>query len=260
MSAIQRPSTPYPYTHTLVHGHTASYFQPHPLHHHASTQPLHFHMTKMPERVPPSLLHRVSSSSSSSIPRSPRLMPVSPPHPQPRPQPRSQPRSQLHSQPEPQPQPMASSSHLPETPLDRQISSCSSAYSPALPTTPPLLPTLIAPTPLTLPPSIMYPSSLDQVEELSSVGSEQLDKSQSHDGSAWQVQVQDEEERGRKRSVDQETRFKRNQTPAILLEALKRLSKCAAAEENTEHTPEAEGGRERVLRSMVDGGAWVVVG
>lgn len=105
----------------------------------------------------------------------------------------------------------------------------------------------------------MYPSSLDQVEELPSVGSEQLDKSQSHDGSAWQVQVQDEE-RGRKRSVDQETRFKRNQTPAILLEALKRLSNCAAAEENREHTPEAEGGRERVLRSMVDGGAWVVVG
>lgn len=106
----------------------------------------------------------------------------------------------------------------------------------------------------------MYPSSLDQVEEFSSVGFEQLDKSQSHDGSAWQVQVQDEEERGRKRSVDQETRFKRNQTPAILLEALKRLSKCAAAEENREHTPEAESGRERVLRSMVDGGAWVVVG
>ncbi|OWZ65685.1 hypothetical protein AYX15_02887 [Cryptococcus neoformans] len=56
MSAIQRPSTPYPYTHTLVHGHSASYLQPHPLHHHASTQPLHFHMTRMPQRVPPSLL------------------------------------------------------------------------------------------------------------------------------------------------------------------------------------------------------------
>ncbi|OWZ33137.1 hypothetical protein C356_05460 [Cryptococcus neoformans c45] len=235
MSAIQRPSTPYPYTHTLVHGHSASYLQPHPLHHHASTQPLHFHMTRTPQRVPPSLLHRVSSSS--SAPRSPRLMPLSAPHPA----------------------SSSRSSETPETQLDRRTSTCSSAYSPALPTTPPLLPTLIAPTPLTLPPSVMYPAPLDQVEELLPVGLEQLDKSQSH-ASVWQVEVEDEEERGRKRSVGQETRFKRSQTPTVLLEALKRLSKCAAIDEKRERTPETEGERKRVLRSMVDGGAWVVVG
>lgn len=159
------------------------------------------------------------------------------------------------SPPHAQPQPVASSSR--ESPLDRRASTGSSAYSPALPTTPPLLPTLIAPTPLTLPPSALYPASLGQVEELLPVGLEQLDKSHA---SVWHVEVEDEEDRGRKRSVEQETRFRRSQTPAVLLEALKRLSKCVAVEEKRERTPESEGERGKVLRSMVDGGAWVVVG
>ncbi|WVQ78471.1 hypothetical protein IAT38_000557 [Cryptococcus sp. DSM 104549] len=52
-----RPSTPVPFTHTLHHGHQSSYFQPHAY----TAQPLHFHMQRLPQPTPPSLLQRQAS-------------------------------------------------------------------------------------------------------------------------------------------------------------------------------------------------------
>ncbi|WVQ83276.1 hypothetical protein IAT38_005415 [Cryptococcus sp. DSM 104549] len=60
-----RPSTPFPFTHTLHHGHQSSYFQPHPY----TTQPLHFHMPRLPVPTPPSLLQRQASWTRTASPR-----------------------------------------------------------------------------------------------------------------------------------------------------------------------------------------------
>ncbi|WVO16579.1 hypothetical protein L204_104258 [Cryptococcus depauperatus] len=84
--ASPRPSTPFPYTHTLVHGRSTSYFQPHSATQPRSSQPLHFHMTRMTEKIPLSLqknsdkkiASRRASSSQSTLSDS-SSMPVSTP-------------------------------------------------------------------------------------------------------------------------------------------------------------------------------------
>ncbi|ODO08703.1 hypothetical protein L198_00436 [Cryptococcus wingfieldii CBS 7118] len=250
MAAIQRPSTPFPYTHTLVHSATHSYFEPTPL---PYGHPLHFHLTPMPSPVPPSLLAKRRGAPISPLPTptsAPMVRSTSRPV-------RPRPSRALLSQPQPS-EPIPAIGQV----LSRQTSNCPSecstsssfsAPSPSMPITPHYpTPQLEVPTPLALPSPLCSPA-LSPCEPVIATPPELPGFSYRLAGSGSDYgddEEEEEEERGRKRSVEEEQRWKRPGTPVQFQKMLERL----------EALSKEKRGKEKRFRSVVDGGSWVVLG
>nr|XP_031863289.1 uncharacterized protein CI109_001162 [Kwoniella shandongensis]KAA5530361.1 hypothetical protein CI109_001162 [Kwoniella shandongensis] len=227
-----RPSTPFPHTHVLTHGHHGSYFSltsPHAY----TSQPIHFHMPALPSPTPPSLLKRqsssgsnyirhasVSSSSSSSnsrTPTSPRLI-------APTPQRASSTRSSISS---------------------------ASLASPPMPTTPTLASPIAPPpsTPFSLPPPA-YPKSTSPVEFRYDPYSTTLFSGEEIASLPTSSYLDERPVR---------PKLKRRDTPRPKTTTLGSLRMSGLVMDSEESIEEEEEER-RVLRSVIDGGSWVILG
>ncbi|WVQ75980.1 hypothetical protein IAR50_005616 [Cryptococcus sp. DSM 104548] len=256
MTAIQRPSTPFPHSQMLVHAHSHSYYQPTPA---PYGQPIHFHLTPLPSPVPPSLLAKRRGAPISPI-TSPTSAPMVRSTSRPvRPAPARQAtaaRSLLQAPQVEEPVPTIGevllSRRESDCPSECSTSSSFSAPSPSMPVTPHYLtPRLEAPTPLQLPSPLCSPglspeepvTAMPELHgfpfRLAGSGSDYGDEEE-----------EDEEERGRKRSIGEEQRWKRPATPVQLSKMLEKL----------EALSKQKRGKERRFKSAVDGGSWVVVG
>ncbi|WVR07055.1 hypothetical protein IAU60_004094 [Kwoniella sp. DSM 27419] len=230
-----RASTPFPHTQTLSHGHHTSYFHHIPFEsqpHAYTAQPLHFQVKRAPTPTPPSLLRKgsnvsTSSAASASSSRRPSVA-------------------------------------LPSTP--RRVSSTgsssgseSSIASPSMPITPTFESAMIpsrVPTPFALPsPAFGYDnykrgapstSPIDEIP-LSLVDAFNYDPYSSHLSTGEPIATGYLPSTPAKRP-----KFKRRDTPVPLQSTLSSLRMKSLVDE--EYNKE-----ERVLRSVIDGGAWVIL-
>ncbi|WVW83931.1 hypothetical protein I302_105954 [Kwoniella bestiolae CBS 10118] len=233
-TTMSRPLTPFPHTHTLTHGSQASYFhhiqfeaQPHSYGY--TAQPIHFHLKKpISTPTPPSLIRKGSSSSryitSPTLPAQPELV-----------------------------QP---------TPRRTPSSSSSSTYSPLMPATP-ILESPVAPpstpTPLSLPPSMAEITAKPVVPTLDL--EEKLIESEYNDRfsySPYSISLSTGETIASSSSytssgLAKRPKLKRRDTPI----PHPHLSQLATLHMSTSKG-EQEGSR-KVLRSIIDGGNWIIV-
>ncbi|KAK8864429.1 hypothetical protein IAR55_001677 [Kwoniella newhampshirensis] len=255
-----RPSTPFPYTHTLTHGHHGSYFHLSPQPHAYTSQPIHFHMPALPSPTPPSLLKRQSSSGSNTgrhgsvsstassssstgstasavTPSSPRLM-------APAPRRISSTRSSISS-------------------------SSASISSPPMPTTPTLSsPSAPPPTPLSLPPPAHSHKSMQVISELDHPD---LDLGFSYDpfsttllsgeeiATLPYLSPLDEKEEKMERPI--RPKLKRRDTPRPKTTTLGslRMSGMVASHDHVNDQEYRDAEERKVLRSVIDGGSWVIL-
>ncbi|WWC94196.1 hypothetical protein V866_001036 [Kwoniella sp. B9012] len=223
---MSRPLTPFPHTHTLTHGSSASYFhhiqfeaQPHAYGY--TAQPIHFHLKKpIDTPTPPSLIRKGSSS---------RRIMTTPTSPQP-------------ELVQPTPRRTLSSA-----------SSSSSASSPLMPATP-ILESPVAPpstpTPLSLPPS-MTNAEMEVEERL--MASEYNDK---FNYDPYSISLSTGETIASPSSTPalaKRPKLKRRDTP-IPHPHLSQLSTLHMSRKESN----GEGSR-KVLRSIIDGGNWIIV-
>ncbi|WWC62172.1 uncharacterized protein I303_104765 [Kwoniella dejecticola CBS 10117] len=235
-SSSSRPLTPFPHTHTLTHGSSGSYFhhmqfevQPHAYEY--TSQPIHFGMKKpLSTPTPPSILRRGSSQKQNRVTTSPSLQAISP-------------SMELYH---PTPRRISSSS-------SSSSSSSRSIASPPMPVTPILeSPTAPPPTPLALPPPITFVKPFTSAStETQSEAAYSYNTSFNYD--PYSISLSTGEEIAFASStngyVPQRPKFKRRDTPIPKTSTLSSLKM---------HTTQDEYGR-KILRSVIDGGNWVIV-
>ncbi|WVF71396.1 hypothetical protein IAT40_006200 [Kwoniella sp. CBS 6097] len=292
-SASPRPLTPFPHTHTLNHGHHASYFHhiPYEAQPHAyASRPIHFQVSPMPSPTPPSLVGKgshVSRTPSFTKSKSPRVGPSTPTSPAGSSGSASGSLStsgstsserdvQLVHIVAPSPRRMSSS-----TSTSTSSSSSYSMASPPMPTTPHLDSALVAPSPATTPFSLPPPAYTHQHQQKRSAPSTTFEPivevptpfdapstaSSSSSPSEWALPLNkfnydpysshlstgEPIATGYLPSSSPATKrpkFKRRDTPIPHVQSFAQLMMRTGIQEDNES---------RVLRSVIDGGAWVIV-
>ncbi|OCF36780.1 hypothetical protein I317_05883 [Kwoniella heveanensis CBS 569] len=284
MSASPRPLTPFPHTHTLYHGQHASYFhhipfeaQPHAQY---ASRPIHFQVSPMPSPTPPSLVGKGSHvSRTPSFTRknnSPRAGP-------------STPAAASTSTAASASGSASSATHI-LAPSPRRMSSSTSTStssssdysmaSPPMPTTPHLDSAFIHPSPATTPFSLPPPAYSHQQKRSSSPfepiievptpfndaptparsSSSELERARdsskfSYDPYSSYLATGEPIATGYLPSLSpsatKRPKFKRRDTPIPHVHSFAQLIRM--------RTGVDEENESRVLRSVIDGGAWVIV-